>query len=159
MTDLLEPEMRPFRLGATMFGVFGLLALLLAGVGLYAVISFDVARRTRELGIRTALGARRGDVVRLVLGQGLRVTAAGVAIGAVLALALGRIIESLLFGISPRDPYVFATVSVTLLAVAAAASLMPAWRAARVDPVAAMRALAGHRLGMAASRRRTCDST
>ena len=139
MADLLEPELRPFRLGATMFGVFGLLALLLAGVGLYAVISFDVARRTRELGIRTALGARADDVVRLVLGQGLRVTAVGVVTGIVLALALGRVVEALLFGATPRDPFVFGAVAVTLMTVAASASLIPAWRAARVDPVIALR--------------------
>ena len=139
MAELLEPELQPFRLGATMFGVFGLLALLLAGVGLYAVISFDVARRTRELGIRTALGARAEDVVRLVLGQGLRVTAVGVAIGILLALALGRVVEALLFGATPRDPYVFGAVAVTLMTVAASASLIPAWRAARVDPVIALR--------------------
>jgi hypothetical protein len=76
--DLLDPEIRPFRLGAMMFGVFGGLALLLAGVGLYAVISFGVARRTREIGIRNALGARPGDVVGLVLGEGVRVTLVGV---------------------------------------------------------------------------------
>jgi predicted permease len=137
--ELAEPEMRPFRLGATMFGVFGLIALLLAGVGLYAVIAFDVARRTRELGIRTALGARSGDVVGLVLGQGLRITAVGVAVGVLLALALGRIVEALLFHVTARDPAVFALVSVTLLVVAAAASIGPAWRAARVDPVLALR--------------------
>ena len=139
MSELLDPELRPFRLGATMFGAFGLLALLLAGVGLYAVISFDVTRRTRELGIRSALGARTEDVVRLVLGQGLRVTAAGVSIGILLALGLGRVVEALLFGASPRDPYVFGAVAVTLMTVAALASLVPAWRAARVDPVVALR--------------------
>ena len=139
MAELLEPELRPFRLGATMFGVFGLLALLLAGVGLYAVISFDVATRTRELGIRTALGAGMADVVRLVLGQGLRLSAIGGAIGIVLALALGRVVEALLFGATPRDPFVFGAVAVTLMVVAASASLLPAWRAARVDPVVALR--------------------
>jgi len=137
--DLLEPEIRPFRLGAMMFGVFGVIALLLAGVGLYAVIAFDVARRTRELGIRTALGARAWDVVRLVLGQGLRVTALGVAVGVALALALGRIVETLLFGVTARDPGVLVSVAVTLIVVASAASVIPAWRAARVDPLAALR--------------------
>ena len=139
MTDLLELDIRPFRLGATMFGVFGLIALLLAGVGLYAVISFDVARRTREIGIRTALGARSGDVVGLVLGQGVRVTAVGAGIGVLLSIGLGGIVEALLFDVTARDPAVFALVSVTLLVVAAAASIGPAWRAARVDPVIALR--------------------
>jgi predicted permease len=139
MADLLDPEIRSFRLGAMMFGVFGILALLLAGVGLYAVIAFAVTRRTRELGIRTALGARATDVARLVLGEGIRVTLAGVALGLALSLALGRVVEALLFGASPRDPLVFAVVSFTLVAVAALASLLPAWRAARVDPVVALR--------------------
>jgi ABC-type antimicrobial peptide transport system permease subunit len=139
MTDLVEPDIRPFRLGATMFGVMGLLALLLAGVGLYAVISFGVTQRTRELGIRTALGAGAGDVARLVLGEGIRVTLAGVALGILLSIALGRVVEALLFDASARDPFVFGIVSVTLLAVAVVASLVPAMRAARVDPVIALR--------------------
>jgi len=122
-----------------MFGVFGGLALLLAGVGLYAVISFGVARRTREIGIRSALGARPGDVVRLVLGEGVRVTLVGVAIGAALALALGRVVEALLFDASPRDPIVLAVASASLLLVAAVASAVPAWRAAHVDPTTALR--------------------
>jgi ABC-type antimicrobial peptide transport system permease subunit len=137
--DLVAPEIRPFRLGATMFGIFGALALLLAGVGLYAVISFGVARRTRELGIRAALGARAADVVGLVFGEGVRVTMIGIAIGIVLALALGRAVEALLFGTSPRDPIVMAVVAITLLVVAAVASAIPAWRAARVDPLVALR--------------------
>ena len=137
--DLVDPEVRPFRLGATMFGVFGGLALLLAGVGLYAVISFGVTRRTRELGIRAALGARVGDVVTLVLGEGVRVTMVGVAMGALLSLALGRLVEALLFGASPRDPAVFAVAAASLVIVAMAASAIPAWRAARVDPMTALR--------------------
>ncbi|HUQ82627.1 MAG TPA: ABC transporter permease [Gemmatimonadaceae bacterium] len=137
--DLLDPEIRPFRLGATMFGVLGGLALALAGVGLYAVISFGVTSRTRELGIRGALGARAGDVVGLVLGEGMRVTAIGVAIGLVAALALGRLVEALLFGASPRDPVVFGLVAGTLLVVAIVASAVPAWRASRVSPMVALR--------------------
>ena len=137
--DLLDPEIRPYRLGATMFGVFGVLALLLAGVGLYAVISFGVTRRTRELGIRAALGARAGDVVSLVLGDGVRVTLVGVAIGVLLALALGRLVESLLFGASTRDPAVFGVASASLVLAAMLASAVPAWRAARVDPMTALR--------------------
>jgi predicted permease len=137
--DLLDPEIRPFQLGATMFGVLGGLALLLAGVGLYAVISFGVARRTREIGIRAVLGARVDDVVRLILGQGVKVTIVGIATGLALALALGRVVESLLFGASPRDPLVLGVAAVTLLVVAALASALPAWRAARVDPMTALR--------------------
>ena len=137
--DLLDPEVRPYRLGTTMFGVFGVLALVLAGVGLYAVISFGVTRRTRELGIRAALGARVEDVVGLVLGEGVRVTMVGVAVGALLALALGRMVEALLFDASPRDPGVFAVASASLVLVAVLASVVPAWRAARVDPMTALR--------------------
>jgi predicted permease len=139
IADLLAPEIRPFRLGAMMFGVLGGLALLLAGVGLYAVISFGVARRKRELGIRSALGARLNDVVGLVMGESVRLTAAGVVLGLVIALLLGRVVEAMLFGASPRDPTVFAVVAVTLVAVAALAGAIPAWRASRVDPVTALR--------------------
>jgi putative ABC transport system permease protein len=139
VADLLDPEIRPFRLGATMFGVLGGLALLLAGVGLYAVISFGVARRTRELGIRAALGARVNDVLGLVLGEGLRLTVVGIGVGLALALALGRLVEALLFGASPRDPVVFGAVTATLVVTAALATALPAWRAARVDPVTALR--------------------
>ena len=138
-TDLVEPEFRPFRVGATLFGALGVLALGLAGVGLYAVISFGVARRTREIGIRAALGARAGDLVGLVLGEGVRVTLVGVALGVVLALALGRVVESLLFGASARDPVVYAVATATLLLVAALASVIPGWRAASIDPVTALR--------------------
>ena len=138
-TDLVEPELRPFRVGASLFGALGLLALGLAGVGLYAVISFGVTRRTREIGIRAALGARAGDLVGLVLGEGVRVTMAGVALGVLLALALGRVVESLLFGASAHDALVYAVATATLLVGAALASVIPGWRAARVDPVTALR--------------------
>jgi ABC-type antimicrobial peptide transport system permease subunit len=138
-TDLVEPELRPFRVGASLFGALGILALSLAGVGLYAVISFGVARRTREIGIRAALGAHGGDLVGLVLGEGVRVTLVGVALGVVLALALGRVVESLLFGASARDPVVYVAAMATLIIVAALASIVPGWRAARVDPVTTLR--------------------
>ena len=138
-TELVEPELRPLRVGASLFGALGILALGLAGIGLYAVISFGVARRTREIGIRAALGARGGDLVGLVLGEGVRVTLVGVTVGIVLALALGRVVEALLFGASARDPLVFTVATVMLLVVAALASAIPAWRAARVDPMTALR--------------------
>ena len=137
--DLVDPEVRPFRVGATLFGLLGGLALVLAGVGLFAVISFGVKQRMRELGIRAVLGARAADVVRMVVGEGMRVTAAGVAIGLVASAALGRLVEAMLFGASPRDPVVFAVAAGTLLVVAAAASLFPAWRASHVDPMVALR--------------------
>jgi predicted permease len=138
-TDLTDAELRPFRVGASLFGALGSLALGLAGVGLYAVISFGVARRTREIGIRAALGARAGDLVGLVLGEGVRVTLVGVAVGVLLAVALGRVVESLLFGASARDPIVYAVAAVTLMLVAGLASVVPGWRAASVDPITALR--------------------
>ena len=132
-------ELRPWRLGATMFGAFGVLALLLAAVGLYSVIAFSVARRTHELGVRMALGAESAAVVGMVLRQSMRLAVIGVGAGVVLAIAGGRFIEPLLFHTSTRDPVVFSAVTVVLLLVAIAAALGPAWRATRVDPVTALR--------------------
>lgn len=139
MGNLLDREIRPWRLGARMFGAFGLLALALAAVGTYGVISYGVAQRTRELGVRIALGAATRDVLWLVVRQGVVLGAVGAAAGALLALAGGPLVRDLLYQTSPRDPLVYALVVVLLLATAAAASLLPAWRAARVDPSAALR--------------------
>ncbi len=132
-------EMRSWELGATMFTVFSGLALLLAAVGLYSVIAYNVTQRMHELGVRVALGARASDVIRLVVSDGLRVAGIGVAIGTVVALAAGRWVEPLLFEESPKDPVVFASVAFALIAVALVASWMPARRAARVDPNRALR--------------------
>jgi predicted permease len=139
MSDLLDGEMRPWRLGASLFGAFGLLALALAAVGLYGVIAYSVSQRTHELGVRMALGARAGDVRRMVLAQGVALAAAGAAIGLVLAYAAAPRVQALLFKTSPRDPAVFAGVVATLLLVAVAACVVPAWRASRVDPAEALR--------------------
>ncbi len=130
---------RSWQVGATMFVAFGGLALLVAAVGLYGVISYNVAQRTHELGVRVALGAQRRDVARLVIGSGLRVTAAGVCAGCALALLAGSAVEPLLFHESPRDPVVFVAVSGLLLAVALAATAVPAQRASRADPNLALR--------------------
>jgi len=140
LQDIVDENSRAWQLGAAMFTIFGGLGLLLAAVGLYAVMAYNTTQRTHELGVRIALGARTADVVRLVLGGGLRVALVGVAIGGGVALVAGRFIAPLLFGISPRDPSVFAIVAVTLVGTAAIASLVPAWRAARVDPSVALRA-------------------
>jgi predicted permease len=140
MSDLLAGELRPWRMGAAMFGAFGALALLLAAVGLYGVVAYSVSQRTQELGVRMALGAQRGDVRRMVLRQGVALAAVGVAIGAVLALLLAPRVGDLLFKTSPRDPMVFGGVVATMLVVAVAACLVPAWRASRVDPAITMRA-------------------
>jgi putative ABC transport system permease protein len=115
------------------------LALLVAAVGLYSVIAYNVAQRTHELGVRVALGAQSPDVARLVVGEGIRVSLVGVAIGTAVALGAGRYVGPLLFSVSPRDPVVFSVVAVMLVAVAVVASLVPAWRASRVDPSVALR--------------------
>jgi predicted permease len=140
LLDYVEPQVRPWRLGASMFTAFGVLALTLAAMGLYSVLAYAVVQRTQEVGIRLALGARPGHVLRLIVGDGLRVAAVGVAIGLTVSLAAGRWVEGLLYGVSAHDPTVMAVVAAMLLLVGVAASLVPAWRAARVDPNVALRA-------------------
>jgi putative ABC transport system permease protein len=131
MTENLEPEYRPWRLGARLFTGVGLLALAVALVGMYSTVSYGVTQRMREYSVRVALGARVADVVRHVMAQGLRAAALGVALGAALALAAGRLVASLLYGVAPGDPVVLGGVAALLLAGAAAAAIVPAWRAAR----------------------------
>lgn len=138
MRELVDPQVLSWKLGATMFLAFGVLALALAAIGLYSVIAYDVAQRTRELAIRIALGAGRGNVVRLVVGDGLRIAVAGVALGVVAALWGGPYLQPLLFGLSPRDPLVFVVVTAALLAAATLACALPAFRATRVNPGTAL---------------------
>jgi putative ABC transport system permease protein len=138
--ELIDPTMRSWTSGARMFATFGALALLLAAIGLYAVVAFTVSQRTQELGVRIALGALPRDVLRLVVGDGLRVTLLGVVIGAVVALGGTRALTGLLFGVSARDPMIYGTVALLLVVVGALASAVPAARAARVDPNTALRA-------------------
>ena len=139
LEQIVEPKVRPWRLGATMFALFGGLALLLAAVGLYSVIAYNVTQRSHELGVRIALGAQARDVLRLVLGSGVRVAAAGIFIGGAIALAAGKFIAPLLYHVSSRDPLVYVIAALTLFAVAIVASLVPALRATRVDPNVALR--------------------
>ncbi|HJQ20776.1 MAG TPA: ABC transporter permease [Gemmatimonadaceae bacterium] len=128
------------RVFGTMFMIFGMIALFLASVGLYAVMAFSVSRRTREVGIRMALGARAGDVVQMVLRQGLLQLAIGMTAGLALALGVSRLLQAILFQVEPRDPFIFAGV-VTVLSIAGiVASVVPARRATRVDPLTALRA-------------------
>ena len=139
MESYLEPEYRPWRLGATLFTAFGLLALIVAAVGIYSTVAYSVTQRTHEFGIRTALGARASDILRQVIGGSLRTVAIGVVAGIVLAIAGGRFIAALLYGIEPGDPRVMIGVAAALLVIAAVAAFAPARRAARVDPVTALR--------------------
>jgi putative ABC transport system permease protein len=138
--DVIGGQTRSWKLGATMLLAFGALALLLAAVGLYSVIGYNVVQRTHELGVRIALGAQVGDVLRLVIEQGLRLGVVGVAIGGMIAFLAARWLKPFLFQESARDPVVYALVAAVLLAVAVVASFVPALRAARVDPNIALRA-------------------
>ena len=139
LTAVLDPVVRQWRLGATMFTIFGALALLLAAVGLYGVIAYDVAQRMREMGVRVALGAQAADIRWLVLWQGIRVTALGVALGVIVAFVTVRYVEKLLFDTPAHDPVAFGAAVGAILVVAVLASLIPARRATRVDPVVALR--------------------
>jgi ABC-type antimicrobial peptide transport system permease subunit len=127
------------RMMAGALGVFGLLALLLAAVGLYAVISYSVAQRTYEIGVRTALGARRVDVLKLVLGQGMSLVGAGMITGLVGALMVTRVLRSMLHNVTPTDPVAFAAMAAALISVALVATYVPARRAANIDPISALR--------------------
>jgi predicted permease len=139
MEELLELAVGPRRLLAPLLATFAGVALLLALVGIYGVIAYSVAQRTRELGIRRALGAQHQHILRLVVGQGLMLAAAGVALGIGGAFASTRVMKALLFHVSATDPLTFAGIGVAFLLVALAASYLPARRAARVDPMAALR--------------------
>jgi putative ABC transport system permease protein len=140
MESILAPVTRSWRLGATMFVVFGALALTLAAIGLYSIVAYGVAQRRHEMGVRIALGARASTVVALVLRDGLRIVIVGAIVGMGVSLASGRWIRPLLFEVSPRDPLVFAAVAIVLLVVAVVAAAVPAMRASRVDPAASLRA-------------------
>jgi predicted permease len=137
--SVLDSVTRQWRLGATMFTIFGLLALILAAVGLYGVIAYDIAQRMREMGVRVALGAQATDIRRLVLWQGMRVAAIGAALGTAIAFVAVKYVESLLFHTQARDPVAFGAAFGTILVVAVLATLIPARRATRVDPVVALR--------------------
>jgi ABC-type antimicrobial peptide transport system permease subunit len=139
MQTYVADSVAPRRFNLILLGAFALLALVLASAGLYGVMSYLVSQRTPEIGIRIALGATRGDVLRLVIGRGLGLAGIGVAIGLAASLAGMRVMSGLLFGVEPRDPLVFAVVPLVLISVAALASFIPARRASRVDPLVALR--------------------
>jgi ABC-type antimicrobial peptide transport system permease subunit len=128
------------RVFGTMFMIFGFIALFLASVGLYAVMSFSVSRRTREVGIRMALGASARNVIRMIFGQGLVQVTVGLVAGLALATGISQLLSAILFDVQPRDPLVFGGVAALLLATGGLACLLPARRATRVDPLSALRA-------------------
>jgi predicted permease len=139
MADALARPLWFIRVFGTMFMIFGFIALFLASIGLYAVMAFSVSRRTREVGIRMALGARAGDVVRMIFRQGLWQLGVGLTVGLALALGVSQLLTVILFDVQPRDPAVFGGVVGVLLLAGLAACLVPARRATRVDPLVALR--------------------
>lgn len=139
MGEQIIPATIGQRMGSRMLALFGGVALLLAAIGLYGVMSYSVSQRTREIGVRLALGADARGVTRMVLRQGLRLTAIGLVVGGVLSLGAGFLLRSQLFGLSPADPVTFGALTLLLAVVAAGATIVPARRAARVDPIIALR--------------------
>jgi putative ABC transport system permease protein len=139
MDQLLRDSVGSRRVTLILLGIFSALALVLAGIGIYGVISYSVAQRTQEIGIRMALGARREDVMRMILLQGARIAATGLAAGMTAAFVLTRYLEKLLFSVSPGDPATFAIVALVLALVALLACYIPARRTLRVDPLTALR--------------------
>ncbi len=139
LADVLDPQFKPYRIGAVLFTLFGIVALALAAVGLYGVVSYVVAQRSREAGIRLALGAHATDVIALMLKQGVMPAVAGGVLGLVGAFIVTRFISSQLFGVSPADPLTFVSVAILLTLVSVLACYLPARRAARVDPVTTLR--------------------
>jgi predicted permease len=137
--SIFDQNLWPRRIGAYLLGVFGLLSLLLAVVGIYGVMSYSVSQRTRELGVRMALGAGQSDVLRLVVGQAVLLAGIGIVVGLAISLAASRLVANLLFDVSARDPWTFVGIPLLLAAAAGIASLKPAWRATRVDPTIALR--------------------
>jgi hypothetical protein len=140
LRTVVHNAQQSWRMGATMFLAFGILALLVAAVGLYGVIAYGVTERMHEWGVRRALGAQRFDIVRLVTGQSLRLAMAGTTLGILAALLASRWIQPLLFRQSARDPLVYSAIAVVLIAVALAAGALPALRAARTEPSHALKA-------------------
>jgi ABC-type antimicrobial peptide transport system permease subunit len=139
MTDIVATALATPRLTGFLLGTFAAIALALAVVGLYGVLSYLVARRTHEIGIRIAMGAPRSQVLGMVVRHGLALAAAGVGLGVAVAVALSRIVRGLLYDVAPLDPYTFTAVPVALLVVALVATVVPAARAMRVSPLVALR--------------------
>jgi putative ABC transport system permease protein len=139
MVDVIAQSVATPRLNMLLLAVFAALALALSAIGIYGVVAHSVAQRTHEIGVRVAIGAERIDVVILIVKEAVVIAGAGVALGVIAAVLLSNVMRSLLFGVTPRDPLTFAAGAGTLLLVALAASAIPARRAARVEPVRALR--------------------
>ena len=139
MDQVLEHSLALRSFMMLLLSIFGGLALVLASVGIYGVISYAVSQRTREIGVRMALGARPADVLRMILTEGLKLVAVGVALGIAAALLLTRLLEGMIYGVSMRDPLIFVVVNLLLVTVSLAACYVPARRAMRVDPLIALR--------------------
>jgi ABC-type antimicrobial peptide transport system permease subunit len=140
MTARISSTVATPRFRMLLVGTFAALALVLAMAGVYGVMAYAVGRRTAEIGVRMAMGAAAADILRLVLKEGLQLAIAGIAIGCALAYAMARWLAAMLFGVGPLDPVAFVVVPIALLTTAAVATAIPALRAARVDPIAALRA-------------------
>jgi putative ABC transport system permease protein len=139
MENVISESLWWERVSGFTLGIFAAISLLLAAVGIYGVFSYSVTQQTHEIGIRTALGATRRDILRMVVGEGLLLTLIGVAAGLIAALSLTRLLASLLYGVRPRDPFTFIMLSLLLICVALLACCIPARRATRVDPLVALR--------------------
>jgi putative ABC transport system permease protein len=140
LETIVTESVAPQRFSMLLLALFAIIALFLAAVGLYGVVSYTVSQRTQEIGVRMAMGAQRGDVVRLIVGGGMKLTLVGIVIGLSAAAALSRMIQAMLFEVAPSDPASYAATALLLLAVAALACYVPARRAMRVDPIVALRA-------------------
>jgi ABC-type antimicrobial peptide transport system permease subunit len=139
MEELRQLSFWQRRLFGWMFGVFGAVALVLASIGVYGVLSYSVSQRTQEIGVRVALGAGRSTIMRLVIGQGLKLALIGVVLGVLGALVVTQYVRTVLYNVTPRDPVIFTSVAVFLIVVAVIASYVPARRATAVDPLVALR--------------------
>jgi putative ABC transport system permease protein len=139
LRQLTDDALGPSRLAMVLLAVFAGIALLIASVGLYAVVAYSVTQRTQEIGIRMAMGARREDVLRLVVGEGLAWAGSGLALGLLASFGLTRLMSTLLYGVRPNDIVTFVAVSIALIGVALLASYVPARRAMQVDPIVALR--------------------